>query len=294
MRDWNDARLFLAVLRAGSFARASRELGLDASTLSRRVAELERSLDAVLFHRTTRSLEPTERALRLAPHAEAMELAAVALRRSASEDAPEGVVRVTCPEELASGLLVPAFGTLRTAHPEVRLELVGGGRVLDLERGEADVAVRAVRPERGELRAKRLLRVRYRAYASRGYLRGRARDADALEWLALDDPAGRSPEARWVDEVAGARGPVLRTNDTLDLATVAAAGWGAALLPDAMASRHPNLVPVWPERDATLERALWLVVPRKLARVGRVRAVMAWIEDVFRGVDESRAVATVR
>ena len=49
--------------------------------------------------------------------------------------------------------------------------------------------------------------------------------------------------------------------------------------------QHPNLVPVWPERDATLERALWLVVPRKLARVARVRAVMAWIEEVFRTVD---------
>jgi len=288
MRDWNDARLFLAVLRAGNFARAARELRLDASTLSRRIAELERDLDTPLFQRTTRSLEPTEHALRLAPHAEAMELAAVALRRSATEDAPAGIVRVTCPEELASGLLVPAFGALRRAHPEVRLELVGGGRVLDLERGEADVALRAVRPERGPLVARRVLQARYRAYASRGYLRGRSREAGTLDWLALDDPSGTAPEARWVLEAAGSRGPILRTNDTLDLAAAAAAGWGATLLPEPLAARHANLVRVWPDAEPPLERSLWIVVPRKLARVARVRAVVRWLEATLREVTPRR------
>lgn len=277
--------MFLAVIRSGSFTRAARRLGVNQSTISRRVAELEAALGCELFHRSTRTLEPTERALRLVVHAEAIEAAVVALEREAAEpDTPRGVVRVATPEELASGLLIPAFAELRQAQPDIRLELIGSGRFVDLERGEADIALRTLRPERGQLLARRLLKARYRAYANASYLEARSTASCAeltpemLDWLALDDPLGQTPEARWINE-GSAVTPILRTNDTLDLAAAAAAGLGATLLPESIAARHPELVPIWPSSPPLFERQLWLVVPRRLARVARVRAVMRWIED---------------
>jgi DNA-binding transcriptional LysR family regulator len=284
MNDWGDVQIFLALCRTASFARAAAQLAVDASTVSRRVAELERSLGCRLFERSTRAVALTDRAKRLLPHAEEIERAVVAMRREAAEpELAEGRVRVAAPEEIVGGVLVPALSSLLQAHPELRVDLIGAGALADLERGEADVALRVVRPEKGDLVSRRVVSVRYRAYASRSYLRGRSTDAPGdLEWLALDDPNARSPETHWVRAVCGPNGPRMRTNDTRALAVAAAAGHGAALLPEPIASRHAELTPLWPAGDAVLERTLWLVTPRKLARTARVRAVSRWMEEACR------------
>lgn len=284
MTDWNDVHVFLAVCRTGSFVRAASALGLDASTVSRRIAALERALACSLFQRSTRALTMTDRARRLQPHAETIERTMVALRRDAADpDEARGRVRVAAPEEIVGGALVPALGALLGEHAEIEVELVGAGHVADLERGEADLAIRVVRPEKGELLARRVAKVRYRPYAARSYLRGRSLDDPAtLDWLALDDPAERAPEARWVSSVRGARGPRLKTNDTRDLAVAAAAGLGAAVLPEAIAARHPELEALWPETSPVVQRSLWLVIPRRLATRASVRIVARWVESTCR------------
>ena len=277
MQSWDDARVFLAVIRKGSFTAAARALDLNQSTVSRKIADLESELGQPLFSRSRRSLQATELAERLRSPAERVERAMAGLDRAAAEtDRPEGVVRVATAEELTSGLLVPAFGQLRRAHPDIQIELIGGSRVVDLERGDADLALRVVQPTRGDLVSRKVASFEFRPYASRAFIkRSRGAPLEALDWLALDDPQGRMPEARWVDEVVGERRPVLRTNNTLDLALAASEGLGAALLPNALAQRHKNLVPL--DAKVVLRRDLWLVAPRALARVARVRAVMAWI-----------------
>lgn len=282
MQDWDDVRVLLAVLRHGGFTPAAHALGVNQSTVSRRIGELEARLGQALFHRSARAFGPTELAERLRPGAEAAEAAMVALSRAVADPARvAGVVRVATAEELATALLVPAFRALRRAHPDLHLELVGAGQVADLEQGEADVALRVIPPEQGDLLRRAVATVRYAPYASRGYLRGRS-DAplSSLDWLSLFDPRGILPEAEWVRRRLGARAPVLATNNTLDLAAAAAAGTGAALLPDRVAARYDNLIRL--EDGAAIERKLWLVVPRALAEVARVRAVMDWIVEACR------------
>ncbi len=281
VEDWDDVRYFLAVARAGGFTAAARRLGVNQSTVSRRIAELEESVGSDLFHRSTREFMPTELAGHLLARAEAIERAVTEFDRAARDtDVPAGIVRVATAEELASALLVPAFPTLRSQHPRVQLQIVGEGRVSRLDRGEADVALRVVRPTRGELIGRRVATFEYAAYASRGYLRrcSGQRLAD-MEWLSLDDPHGVLPEARWVADLLGPRAPALATNNTLDLALAAARGAGAVLLPGLLADRHANLVRLAPDDPPVLSRQLWLVTHRSLAQVARVRVVMDWIAE---------------
>ena len=285
MGSWDDARIFLAVIRAQSFTGAARSLALNQSTVSRRIAELEGQLGRPLFHRTARAFKPTELALRLRPQAETIEKAMTGWQRLAlTEDRPEGVVRVATAEELTSGFLIPALPKLCRDYPGLQLEILGGARLVDLERGEADIAVRVIRPSQGDLVHRRLTTFTYRVFGTRALVRQvRSRSLAEVDWVALDDPQHRIPEAQWVDAQLGTRRPVLRTNNTLDLAHAAAAGLGLALLPDAVATRHRSLVCLSPGSKPILNRDLWIVTPRSLAKVPRVRAVMAWITDVCAG-----------
>src|SRR3954469_11219000 len=142
--DWNDVRVLLAVVRAGNLHDAAAQLRVDRSTISRRVAALEKQLSVRLFSRTREGLRPTAAAQRLLPHAEKMESDLRALHAAAPEpDArPEGVVRVATTEGMASGLVTRGLLSISDTHPGLVLELVTSTRQADIARGEVDVAVR--------------------------------------------------------------------------------------------------------------------------------------------------------
>src|SRR5579863_6623222 len=146
--DWTHYRAFLAVLREGSLSGAARALGLAQPTLGRQIADLERALGTALFIRSSRGLLPTDAASDIAPHAEAMAAAAGAMKRAASGGANDatGVVRITASEIVGAEVLPPLLAEFRRAHPGVTVELALSNRVEDLLRGEADIAVRMVRP----------------------------------------------------------------------------------------------------------------------------------------------------
>lgn len=271
--NWEDIRLFLAVLRTRSFTGAARALGQHQSTVSRRVGELERSLGGQLFQRNARSFTLTALAERLRPEAEAVAAAVEKFQRRATErENAAGTVRLATAEELASELLVPALGDLWAAAPEVDLVLDGRSELVPVGPGDADVALRVVRPQQGSLRFRKVGELRYGVFASRDYV-GRVRAREDWDWLGLDDPAGRAPETQWLAAQIPHRAPRLRTRDTRDLARAAARGWGAALLPEALAMRR-GLVRL---EDPEVTRPLWLVTHEALAEEPRVRAVMNWV-----------------
>lgn len=155
---WELYRSFLAVVREGSLSGAARSLGLTQPTIGRHVDALEQALAVALFTRSQAGLAPTEAALALIPHAEAMASAASALARVASGRAAEerGAVRVTASEMLGAEVLPPLLSAFRRAHPAIDVELVLNNRQEDLLRREADLAVRMVRPTQRALLAKKL------------------------------------------------------------------------------------------------------------------------------------------
>jgi len=283
MARWDDLGVMLAVYRARSLAGAGAALGVDASTVSRRLKSYEASLGAALFLRTPDGLLPTELALRLAPHAEQAE-AAVLAAEAAAQGAQQGVsgaVRLAAAEGVAAYLLAPAAPALLAAHPDLSLELVAGPALVDLTRREADIAVRFVRPTAGDLVMKRVATSgAYGAYASATYLEGRIdRRPEALDWIGWLPEQRHLPEARLFEEVVG-RPPRFAADSTVSMVEALRAGVGVALLPAAFVELVPGLVRL-PGPNADFEVGVWLVTLRPLRRVPRIDAVWRWLEGLF-------------
>jgi DNA-binding transcriptional LysR family regulator len=279
---WDDVRVFLALCRSRTVGSAAASLGVDASTVSRRLALLEQALAATLFDRGRDGIAATKAAEELLPVAE--ELEAVMTRFAHAADGLErevsGLVRITCPPDLAEVLLVPLLSELHARHPKLRLELVPGEAVLDLTRREADLALRTVRPARGDLIVTRLLRVRWVLVASPSVARqlGTLRAWSDAPWVGWGEQLSHIPPARWLATHAGSVDPLLRSDSLRVQIAVLEAGVGVALVPEPSV-QHYGLVPVKlaaPLRAAAAQwptDELFLVSHRALRDVPRVRAL---------------------
>src|SRR5258705_1887447 len=136
MTDWNDVRVLLALVRAGTLHDAAALLRVDRSTVSRRVAALEKQLSVRLFSRTREGLRPTAAAQRLVPHAEKMETDLLALHAAAPEPhaRPQGVLRVATTEGMATGLVTRGLFSITDTHPGLVIELLTSNPAVDLAR----------------------------------------------------------------------------------------------------------------------------------------------------------------
>lgn len=280
--DWNDLRYFLALTRAGTLAGAARALKVEHTTVSRRLAALEAQLGARLLVRTPDGFCATPVGEAIRPLAEEMERAAEAvLRRAHGEDERlDGTVRVTTSEGFSS-FLVKALAELRARHPELLVEVLSGNAALDLSRREADLAVRLAPTSQPDLLVKRVGECGWGVYASHAYV-ARAGEPgatlDGHDVVAYDDTMAGVPGARWLDENrAGAR-VVMRGNSIISVLNAASCGMGITSVPCFIGDTESTLVRVRPEVVGT--RPIWMVVHPDLARVGRIRVVMRFIEEV--------------
>jgi DNA-binding transcriptional LysR family regulator len=276
--DWDLYRTFLGVLEAGSLSGAARALGVAQPTVGRQIEALEQALGGTaLFTRSPGGLRPTEAALALAPHAQAMASAAEALVRTASGEAGavRGVVRVTASDIVGAEVLPPILTDFREAHPEVTIELLLSNRQEDLLRRDADIAVRMARPTQGALFARRIGTVRIGFYAHRAYLakHGAPRSMDALTDHALIgfDRQRLPPESLPHLDLAVTR-ELFQLRCDNDLAQLAAlrAGFGIGACQPAIAARDPNLVPLLTDQFG-FEIETWVVMHEDLKANRRMR-----------------------
>ena len=124
--EWSDLRYLLAVARAGTSAAAARRLGVNQTTVSRRIAAAERAIGARLFERIDGLLSPTAAGKAAIARAAQVEEAVTGLERDigGADAAPEGLVRITAVPLLVNHVLIPALPDLLAAHPRLRLELI--------------------------------------------------------------------------------------------------------------------------------------------------------------------------
>lgn len=170
--DWNRARAFLVTAEEGSLAAAARSMGMTQPTLGRQVAALESEIGFDLFTRRGRGLELTPNGIKLLEHVRLMGDAAnqFSLSASGKSDVIEGDVSITASELLSTFMLPPMIKALRELEPGIEIEIYSTNEQRDLNRREADIAIRSVRPTQPELIAKRLCSVRGHLYAAKGYL----------------------------------------------------------------------------------------------------------------------------
>ncbi|MDO5641562.1 MAG: LysR family transcriptional regulator [Paracoccus sp. (in: a-proteobacteria)] len=169
--DWDDLRVFLAVARADGLSRAGRRLGMDASTVGRRVARLEGALGHALFVKSPQGYALTTEGARLLPHAEAAERALTGAAGALGQPGEiGGQLRIGAPDGCANYLLPQVAARLCDAHPGLEIQIVALPRVFNLSRREADLAIAVSRPESGRLVVQRLCDYHLHLAAHEDYL----------------------------------------------------------------------------------------------------------------------------
>ncbi len=278
---WDDVKLFLELCRARTLSEAAHALGVDQSTVSRRLAALESHLGASLFDRGRSGVSATEAAAELLPVAEEIEHAMARFAGAAEslEREVSGLVRVACPSDAAEVLIAPQLPTLLARHPELKIELQASEGVVDVARRVTDIALRTVRPQTGDLIVRGLGTVEWALAATPQLANtlGTLRAWRDVPWVTWGEGLAHIPAARWVREHAETD-PVVRSDSLRVQIAVVCAGVGAALIP-AQSVAHYGLAPV--KISPKLRRSmtpwsrdeLFLVTHRALRNVPRVRAV---------------------
>lgn len=278
MPNWDDLRFFLAVARTGSTIAAARALGVNQTTVSRRIGELEARLGVRLFDRMREGFRLRADAaamVEMAQRTEA-EVRAFADMGAALGRGPERI-RVTTNEPLANAVFAPAMMAFHARWPDVRVELVVSPRVLDLGRGEADVALRAWnQPDDPELIARRVADAYWAVYCGRDYARfnGVPRSLDALAdhpAVLLDDPSGMQLSA-----IAALRS-LDRRGSLNDLCIAARAGLGVVSLPCVLGDTLPDLVRCFVQPDPVTP--IWLAHHPRLGDTPELRDLLDAIAD---------------
>ena len=282
--DWDDLKHLLAVARHGSTLAAGRALGVDQSTVQRRLVELERRIGQALVQRQPSGYRLTEFGQALLPHAERVEHAVTALEQHIATATADiaGVIRVTCPEpivfRITQSTLLERF---RARHPALQVHFVMSDKYIDLTKGGADVALRSGDTDDGELVGRKIGDSIWAIYASRAYIERHGRP-ESLEDLAqhalvgFDDTMAKHRIAAWLHKVAPIATLAARSNSVLGLLYSAKAGVGVAPLPLALGDADPDLVRVI-EPVAELTRIWRMLTTPELRRTPRVSAFFDFI-----------------
>jgi DNA-binding transcriptional LysR family regulator len=285
--DWDNLRVFLAVARAGRLSLAARRLGVEHTTVSRRLAALEQELGAQLFFRTAVGYQPTPVGETLRASAEEMERVAIAVGARVRETGGQlaGRVRLALIPEFASHWLAPHLTRFRAAHPQIDLQILVGTRQRDLSRGEAELAV-AHRPRQTGLVAVRIAHVTVGLYASKRLLNGRrlrvtdAASLGGLPLLVYTAPFAVLQDAKWFAPVMDGARIALETNSTHTLLAAALAGAGVAVLPRFVARGERDLVSV---AEDVASQDSWLITHPEFRRDPKVRATADFLKRAATG-----------
>jgi DNA-binding transcriptional LysR family regulator len=255
--------------------------------VSRRLAALEKAMGARLFDRKPNGLELTDAGRKVAEAAAGVDqrLAQLADEISGSrDDRARGTVRLTAPNWLAAPFFLPALVELKAAHPELDVQFVGSNRMLNLVKGEADLALRNQRPEQQSLTARKVAELGGCVYASKLYCdrRGKPASRDHLrghDVLAYEGLGGM-PGFEWLRdcETLGAQ-VAFRANDPEALVSAAAAGLGLAAVPCLLGDRAPALQRI--EGLGFARCDMFLVMRTELRTTKRIRVVADFVTDVL-------------
>lgn len=284
MFDWNDLKVLLAVANEGSMISAARALGVNQSTVQRRLASLEKELGQRLVERLPSGYQLTELAAAILPMAENVAAATRAVEQRVADLGRTlgGVIRLTCPEPIAfrltqSGIL----DRFHRANPGMKVEFVLSDQYVELSKGEADVALRSGDTDDNVLVGRKIADSLWAIYASRHYVERHGSPASVGELaqhllIAFEESMSKHRVMAWLKEVAPDGTYAARNTSVLGLIYAAKAGLGVAPLPMALGDAEPDLVRVLgpvPE----LTRAWRILAHPDQRQTPRVSAFFAFI-----------------
>lgn len=284
MFDWNDLKAFLAVARCGSTLAAAKALGVNQTTVARRLETLEAGVGIRLFERGQTGSRLTEAGRDLLDEAEKVERAATAFgnRAQAHQRGLAGTIKLTCSEILANLTITPAIAHFRRRYPEVAVEIVITDDPLDIEAGEADLAIRSGRAlPPSDLVARKLADYEFALYCSREYAARMGvpkslADLKNHDLINSDTPQGQPPGVVWMFRQAGGKPAAHTSNSMSNLIHAVSAGLGVAPLGCLLGDADPDLIRV-SEPIEEARASSWIVTRRDLKDTPRIRAFIDFL-----------------
>jgi DNA-binding transcriptional LysR family regulator len=282
--DWNDIRLFLSVLREGGMRAASQTLGVDASTVSRRLAHLETALGAKLFERHPTGLKLTaagEEAARFGDHLDD-ELRELQIRVASIDQELSGCIRITCADVIAQ-LGTRLIQEFLAQHHSIHVELTISDAMMSIERHEVDIAMRVADSPPEDLVGKRVGQSAVGLFASSAYVKAHGSCLSDPGHFFVEWPRGleHKPAFQWLNHRFKDRSIHVRTNSAGAVLSCCRAGLGVAPLGIAQAVYDADLVLLekLPESCST---SVWLLTHRDMRETARVRAAMDYLALAFK------------
>ncbi|WGI22727.1 LysR family transcriptional regulator [Amylibacter sp. IMCC11727] len=277
--NWDDLKYFLAVARAGTLRGGSEALGINHTTVTRRLSMMEDRAGARLFDRSKRGLVLTQLGDDFMPYAERVEeeMNAAARVIAGSDTEPKGTVHVTVPHALSMTSIVDDFSKFSDLYPAIELNVRFTNDIADLAKREADVSFRAAFHVDDDVVGRKLVACSQAAYCTPEYAK-RVKDngGEGLHFIGWFEPEG-DITAPWVKATHYPKAQLRhRISEAVPHVTLAAAGMGMAYLVCAMGDRHPGLVRA-PFQTPVPTRSLWLLLHRDLRKNARVRVFVDFI-----------------
>lgn len=283
--NWDDVRMFLAVARSGQILAASKRLGVNHATLSRRVSALEEGLKTRLFIRRTNGCDLTAEGEIFLSAAERMEteMLAAQARIGRIDSAIAGTVRVGAPDGFGVSFLAPRLGRLMERYPELRIQLVPVPRSFSLSQREADIAITLERPEQGRLISAKLTDYTLGLYASRRYLENHGmplsvEDLKAHRRIGYVEDLIFTASLNFTGEIMRSWDASFEISSATGQTEAVRSGAGIGILHDYIARQTPELVKVLP--DIKIRRAYWTTYHESARDLVRVRTVADFIQEL--------------
>ncbi|MDH3715592.1 MAG: LysR family transcriptional regulator [Gammaproteobacteria bacterium] len=272
--NWDDLRFALSVAEAGSIAGAARDLGVNRTTVLRRINAFEKSINVRLFERIDSEYTLTPEAEQLLQAARAISGTIDELERKivGRELKLEGLVRVTTTDSMLLSVVAAPLASFNKLHPHISLELVITNSVLNLMRRDADVAIRPSLSPPELLIGRCVGDLVFGIYGASAYLdRYQSGDIAAHRWLAVDDSMSGSPPGRWVTANVPVQAVAMRADSFVALQVAAEQGLGLAILPCCLADASADLHRLACGKE-DIVTGLWVLTHEDLRGSARVRA----------------------
>ncbi|MHA3976206.1 LysR family transcriptional regulator [Halovulum sp. GXIMD14794] len=281
--EWGDLAIILAIGRAGSLSGAARTLGKTHSTIYRNIKAIEARTGVRFFDAFDNGYVPTDAGRTALEHAERVESEVHALGREilGHDTRLSGRVRVTCPEAFASEHAPGLLAEFIRAHPEIRIDVSPGHGALDLNRREAEIAIRATKAAPETAYGRRICAFRFALYASPRYISGMPdRPLSEQAFCLIEGTAGWLVPLVWKSRDEGDAQAVFQCRTTRAVQNAGAEGLGLTFLPCYVGDPDTRLLRV-SDPVESLDMQLWVLTHPDLRNTARVRALMAHLYDAL-------------
>ena len=284
--DWDAPRIFLQVVRNGSFRSAAEQLGLSINAVRRRIDDFEKQIGSVLFTRDAHGTRLTDEGSRVLATIEKIEASTFELLRTGESMADSGEVRISLTEGLGTFWLAPRVAEFQKSYPDIRVDLHCAMRSADVSRHEADIAIHLSRPTALDVKVVRLGRLHLMFFASQEYLATNGTPTTLMDLIKhrmvmqfMDDAQTREAFNSFFGDKAPPNMIAMTTNVSTANYWAVANGAGIGVFPSYAVALGGQIVPL----DIPLRQSfdIWLSYHPSSGRIPRVRRMIDWLIEAF-------------